>query len=239
MTRRKPDKKTVTEDPTARSDKHVLFTATHRHVASLLILVQFCVLILSLSSNLSPSTLQGNLLDWAELYTITTAQDYGAVPIELTHGETLDFPVAVQVQSDTDTPGEWTTLELPGVNFSSERPVNWSRTRWANLSRSVRLLYNDTDDPEAIAILASATVNGSTSRVAGKVRRVRVVSPTVVSYRQYESVVDANLTVAEAFADEVVFTAELIELPSGEQVLVPEEESLRTSKSKLLEEATP
>ncbi len=239
MTRRKPDKKSLSEDPSADTDNRFLFTAKHRRIASSLILAQLCVLILSLSSNLSPSTLQGNLLDWAELYTIATAQDYGAVPIELTHGETLDFPVAVQVQTDADGPDEWTTLELPGVNFSSERPVNWSGSRWPNLSRSVRLLYNDTDDPEAIAILTSATINGSTSRIPGKVRRVRVISPTVISYRQYQSVVDANLTVAEAFADEVIYTAELVQLPSGEQVLVPEEESLRTSKSKLLEEVAP
>ncbi|GAB5406622.1 MAG: hypothetical protein Aurels2KO_48530 [Aureliella sp.] len=239
MTRRKPDKKSAPEEPDRSTAKQIRFAASHRRIASSLIVVQICVLILSLSSNLSPSTLQGNLLDWAELYTITTAQDYGAVPIELTHGETLDFPVAVQVQSDSDGRDEWTTLELPGVNFTSERPVDWSRSRWANLSRAVRLLYNDTADPEAIAILASAATNGSTSRVVGDVRRVRVVSPTVVSYRQYESVKEANLTVAEAFTDEVIYTAELVKLPSGEQVLIPEEESLRTSKSKLLDEVAP
>lgn len=245
MSRRNPDKKKnsgIPREAAAAEDSHQAahtLSPLYRRIASICIVAHMAVLLLSLSANLSPSYLQGVMLDWAELYTISFGQDYGAVAVELTHGESLDFPVAIQVQSDEDDAGEWTTLSPPGVQIDDERPVNWSRSRWPNLSRAVRLLYNDTEDTEALAILASAAIHGSSNRSSGNVVRVRVVSPTVLNYEQYSAAIQAGYTVAEAYDDEVVYTASLVRLAGGEIVLVPEEESLKTSKSNILQRGAP
>ncbi|HBE69887.1 MAG TPA: hypothetical protein DDW52_17205 [Planctomycetaceae bacterium] len=204
-------------------------TKTQKRLASAFIVVQFAVLTLSLSANLSPSALQGDLLDWVEYYTIPTAQDYGAVPLELTHGESLDFPVAFQAIY-ADEPGAWVPLRLPGVAFGKERPIKWTNSRWPNLSRAVRLLYGDTGDPEPLAILAAALLK---SEGEERPLRVRAVSPTVISFIQYQNVKEANLTVAEAFNDSVIYTADVVVLGDGRWSLVPVEESQRTARSEL------
>lgn len=245
MSRRSPDKKKNPEVqreqtlPVGDLQAEEVLSPLYRRIASACIVLQVGVLVLSLSANLSPSYLQGMMLDWAELYTISVGQDYGAVAVELTHGESLDFPVAIQVQSESDDAGEWTTLSPPGVQVSDKRPVNWSRSRWPNLSRAVRLLYNDTEDTEALAILATAAIHGSSNRRLRNVSRVRIVSPTVLNYEQYSTVMQAGYTVGEAYDDEVIYTASLVRLAGGEMVLVPDEEPLKTSKSNILQEVAP
>lgn len=208
-------------------------TKKQKRLANAFIVVQFAVLALSLSANLSPSALQGDLLDWAEYYTIPTAQDYGAVPLELTHGESLDFPVAFQAQY-ADEPGAWVPLRLPGVTLGEQRPIQWSHSRWPNLSRSVRLLYGDTGDPEPFAILASALLK---SQGESQPIQVRAVAPSVISFAQFQNVQEANLTVAEAFNDSVIYTADVVLLDDGQWSLVPVEESQRTAKSELERES--
>lgn len=218
-------------DSTAATTNAGRLTPAQQGLVSGCLVVHLGILLLSLSANLSPSFLQLEMLSWTSMYSVTTAQDYGAVPLEWTHGESLDFPMLIEVHQQGQPQDRWTTLELPNVTVSSQRPVQWSASRWSNVSRSVRLLYNDTQASEILAELAARRLATAPESLSSDVDRIRVVSAVVVDYAQHQEAMANQLSIAEAFDDEVLFVADVLKTTNGQVVLVPAEEAMRTSKA--------
>jgi hypothetical protein len=228
------DQDTLEENTSTQETAVTGPSSRFRVVATFLILLQFACLITSLAANLSPSLLQSNILDWIGPYVVTTGQDYGEVALEWTHGEEIEFPMLVQVHYAGDASDDWASLPPPGVRVSEERPVQWTQSRWSNFSRIIRLLYTDSGDNEILGEIIVDTLAADDSRRAGEIDQARLLSPVVINYRQYEEMKEVGgVTIAEAWPDSVVYTADIIKTPDGQLVVSPALPASRVSKSTL------
>ncbi len=206
--------------------------------ASCVIVFHLGILLLGLSSNLSPSYLQSTFLDWTSIYSVSSGQDYGAIPLEWTHGETMGYPLVVQISRSADA-SSWATLPPPGVAITDVRPVDWTQSRYAHLSRAVRLLFSDTEDDEILGEFVTAFLRAAPVRDVDGIQKVRLVAPSVVNYQQHQDLLAAgDLTLLEAFPDQVVYTASVVKSESMQFTLVPDMDTSRTSKSEFVSGGT-
>ncbi|MCA9127745.1 MAG: hypothetical protein KDB22_11695 [Planctomycetales bacterium] len=219
-----------------RSAHLTTFSSKVQITISILVVLHFSILILSLSANLSPSFLQGKLVDLLGPYLITTGQEYGAVPIEITHAEPIDFATLVQVHERGAQPGEWISLALPGVIDSTARPVNFANSRWTNLSRLLRLIAEEFNDSDVLAEFAASIANRHSQDM--DIDAIRILAPHVPSYDKYEELRLAGLPFNEStFPPVIAYYANVV--AQGEQLrVIPYLEPLRTSKPVSAEEGT-
>lgn len=204
----------------------------NRTFISVLICLHFAALLASLASNMSPSFVQGKLQDFLSPYLVTTAQDYGAVPIELTHADPMDFPAFVQVHRRSDPKQLWQSVQLPAVAGESVRPINWTRSRWANISRFTRLIAEDFPDSEILSEIALSILNSSQVEDPENVDGIRIVAPHIPDFDEFEIVMlEGEEFTSASFQDQVVYSADVVRSTAGEIGLVPFLQDLRTSKS--------
>ncbi|QDV24481.1 hypothetical protein [Aureliella helgolandensis] len=205
-----------------------------RRWVSLLVVVQLSLVVLSLAANLSASYLQGKLLDIAAPYLVSTGQDYGAVPIELTHAEDINRPLHVQLHRAGDRAADWIPLALPGEQAGANGIANWSRSRWPNLSRILQLIALEIPDSEILSEVAAQILATAGQRDLTSVDAIRFVVPFAPSYDEYSILTSAQGSLSQdLFEDEVLYSARILRSADGQLTLVPAQDGLRTSKPRL------
>lgn len=217
-----------------------------RGLISLAIILHGLCLLLAVSSNLAPSYLQGRLLDVVGPYLHVTHQYYHALPLELTRAEPLDFPLQVELQTETtgsdlaQNAGEWQPLSLAGL-FEGERIQGSGHdSRWHNLARWLTLIHSADAESEILADFAAQTVQLAERQSGQRYQAVRFISAKVLSYDE-DLALAGNLRASddEAFQPNVVYSARIVRLDNQAAVgeaessrlsLVPAQEALRTAK---------
>lgn len=198
-------------------------SAKVRVVASLLVVLHFSALGIALSANLVPSFLQGELLAWLSPYLQTTRQAYGAVLLEWTHAQAIDFPVAVEWQT---ADSEWSPLPWGG---SLQRvPPSY----WPNLGRNVRLIAEDQPDNELLCDIAFRLLQhagGSDENIVA----IRMLQPHVLSFDEDLIVAAGRESLIEAELEpDVFFAASVVRDNDGQAVgLIPWQAADRTAKA--------
>lgn len=139
---------------------------------SLFAVLQIATLLLSLLSNYAPSYLEGEILGWLSPYIVTTHQFYGAKPLEMTHSESVDFPVQIDAQFQGDR--NWTT-----ITFGRD---SLNQTRWPMLARIMVVVTEDDDENPILAEVTAAIVKQINSTRRKNVRRIRLMQPHVLSF---------------------------------------------------------
>ncbi len=224
----------ISDGPSTRSDPALApalrATDTVRRFMSFLVVAHFLALILTLSSNLGPSYVQGELGRWAAPYLVTTNQKYVALPLALTHADTIDFPLWIELRPSGSGPDAWQRFDLPGSS-SGRGEASLTRSRWPNFSRMVRLVAEEQPDSELLAEIAAQVVRAAEARQEARFDQVRFVQPHVLSFDE-DAIVDQGQAslIAQELEDEVVFTANVVRDSRGDIGLVPMQESSRTSK---------
>lgn len=184
----------------ARDDSAEPAIGRYAILFSLAVIAHFAVLITSLFANYAPSYLQGEVLTLLEPYTIPTHQAYRALPLHLTHGESVDFPVQLQAKIGDAT--AWEDLQIGTWELSS--------TRWRNLARRIVLIAEDDPENEILSEIAIRTVDRVNSLRSRKLTAIRFVQPYMLSFDE-DSLVQAGQ--AELLGDmepTVLFQAEVV-----------------------------
>lgn len=204
------------------------FSPRIKRMATCLLVLHFVAFTLSLAANFAPSSLQGKLMNLAAIYLVTTNQDYGALPLELTHGAPVDFPLWIELRRAPSQ--NWERLRLPGETRRVDGSPDFRFSRWTNLSRLLHLVATDQPDAE---LLSDVTVALLRARgMEGRVEAVRWISQPVLSFDQHTFVVagQESLIVAELMP-QIVFSGRVIQDANGEISLLPDQEPMRTSKA--------
>lgn len=194
-----------------------------RILASVLIAGQLGLLLFSLLANLSPSILQDRISAIAGVYLVTTAQDYGAVPIELSHGEVLEVPMRIEVHQAGEAADRWTTL-FPTPSTPAHQ--------WPNVSRLMRLIATEIPDSEILSELVARAIAISSPRDVQDADYVRITAPYMASYDEFSIAGEGRSeNIRMLYPDSVVFSAKIVQSSDGDLLLIPNQDPSRTSKS--------
>ncbi|RMF44295.1 MAG: hypothetical protein D6753_02950 [Planctomycetota bacterium] len=184
--------------------------------------LHWVLIVLALSSNLAPSMLQGMLLEWTSPYLYATHQAYGAVPLEITHGESIDRTLLVETQ---DEHGTWWPVDL-GQQMPREGELRWTKSRWSQVSRVFRIIANELSDAEILAEVALALVRHQEATLGKEVHAVRLIEMPVPSYDEYMAVADDGpAALVEVIDPQVIYQASVArrgELILGVTPVLPE-----------------
>lgn len=191
-----------------------------RILFSMAVLVQFGGLYLALSSNLFQSRLQQELMATAAPFLVSTGQQYGTQPLELTHAEAFDLPL--QVEFLISGANEWKPLEFSaGGSFS----------RWPNLARRLRLIIEDDIESEILADFAHQFAQlHEQANASGSIEAIRFVQPFTPNFDEGSALAEGRGGLLDTNA-QVLYSAQAIR--NGERLVgfVPTQESYRSSKS--------
>ncbi len=218
-------------DSTGNKSTDFKSTSTQRACVSALVIVHFCLLVLALSANVAPSYLQGTLTGWFAPYLVATCQDYGAVPIELTHAQSLDFPLLLEFKTDEEASEPWRQVQLPGARQLRGQPVDLRLSRWPNLARLIRLLSVDQPESEMLSDIGAQLVLFVQKHTKKPVSAIRFVAPSVLSFDQDRLLSTGQAALIQGdIEQQIVFSAAVIHDSAGRVSLVPQQPPLRTSK---------
>jgi hypothetical protein len=200
-------------------------------LVSCLIVFHFGALLLALSANMAPSYLQGELAAWLAPYSVTTGQAYDAVPLELTHAESIDFPLLVELHRSQDGPQDWQMVEPPDVSRSRSGEVNMRYSRWPNLSRLTRLIALDDPESDVLSEIAAQAVIATQQADQDTYDQIRLVAPKVLSFDE-NSIVAAGQAafISDELSREVVFSGWIVRDAEQGIKLIPQQDASRTSK---------
>ncbi len=205
--------------------------------ASLALIVHFSLLITALSANMAPSHLQGILLGWFSPYFIATNQDYGAVPISLTHADAIDFPLTIELlptDSVTHEDSAWHKLEIPNSEENATG-ISFRASRWPNYARLVRLITVDQPDSEILADIATALVRFAEEQSRVSYRAIRLRATKVLSYDEDAALAsNQGALLADELDSTLCYGANILRTSNHEIALVPFQERLRTAQPKQL-----
>lgn len=182
--------------------------------------LHFIALLVALSSNRAPSYLQGELMNWLAPYLITTHQSYGAIPLQLTHAEQVDFPLQVEWLADGD------------AAWQVEDSLSRTGSKWTNFARIAQIIGIDMPESEILSELGLKLVQQIEARESVQVKEIRFVANHVLSY-------DEDLAIAtgreELLSDDrepaVVFSAAVVREAESPIGLIPQQDASRTSKA--------
>lgn len=195
-------------------------------VASLVIVVHFFALLVALSANLFPSALQEKFTLGLSGYLVSTSQNYGSLPLELTHSEPFDYPLIVQVRRKKD--GKWKTAEFAGY-----KEGDYSFSRWMNMARLVRLAVEENSENEILGEIGfglSRHIDGENPRDA--IDAIRLVQPIVLNFDQATATPEEQRDIL-GLAPKTVFQAAVIRRDGEIVGVVPAQESYRSSKAQV------
>ncbi|GIX00613.1 MAG: hypothetical protein KatS3mg111_3945 [Pirellulaceae bacterium] len=194
-------------------------------------------IVIALSANLAPSMLQGKLIALLSPYLFGTHQSYGAIPLELTHGQPIDFTLFVTVQGQD---GAWHAVDL-GQQNHADGSIGWQRSRWAALSRNFRTVAQLAPDAEVLAEIALGVVRYQEAQTRRQVAAIRLSQLPTPSYDEYAAVADAGPTaLAEIIDPVVVYEAVVIRDDHGGITgLLPREDAARTATPPIHESGGP
>lgn len=190
-----------------------------RRLASVVIVFHFTAILIALASNLAPSYLQDKLLGGLSPYLTTTHQSYGAVPLELTHGDPIDFPVDVEIQ--TNTP-HWSQCRQAFLDNNS------MGSRWPNLARILHIIAVNAPDDELLSEMGTRFVRYLEHVEESEISAIRFIQPHVLDVEEYAAVSSGALSASD-FEAEVIFSAKVVRTADGLLGLVPEQEAYRIS----------
>ncbi|MFK7737965.1 MAG: hypothetical protein AB8B50_18185 [Pirellulaceae bacterium] len=198
-------------------------SATTRVLFSLAVVGHLALLYLALSSNLFQSRLQQAAMGWASSYSVTTGQQYGMVPLELTHAESFDLPLLIQTRKSSP-PGQsskWTTLD-------EFRTTNLPR--WSNLSRSMRVIFEDDPENEILADFAFTIVRQLEAKdQESQADEIRFVQPFVPNFDEGSALADGLGGLLDT-EPQVLYSATVVRDDQGRAVgLLPDQEDYRSS----------
>ena len=197
-------------------------SAAVRVLFTTVVVGHLALLYLALSSNLFQSRLQQVAMDWASIYSVTTGQQYGMVPLEMTHAETFDLPLQVQTRESqqSDRVSEWASVD-------SILPEN--APRWSNLSRNLRVILEDDPENEILSDFAFAIVqqleSGSPS---SQTNEIRFIQPFVPDFDEGSALADGLGGLLDT-APQVLFSATIVRNQGRAVGLVPDQEDYRSS----------
>lgn len=97
---------------------------------------------------------------------------YGAKPLELTHSESIDFPVQIDAQLEGNS--DWTT-----ITFGRDA---LNQTRWPMLARLIAVIADEDRENEILAEVTSSLAQQINGTRRKKVRRIRLIQPHVISF---------------------------------------------------------
>jgi hypothetical protein len=199
--------------------------------ASWLIIFHFSALLIALSANMAPSFLQGEMTSWLAPYSVTTGQSYGAIPLELTHAEPIDFPLLVELHRPQDDPQTWQTADLPYARVSRSGDVNLRGSRWPNVSRLIRMSAIDDPESEILSDIAAQAVKAMQRGRQEEFDRVRFLAPKVLSFDE-DAIVAAGQgsLISGELSPEIVFSAWIVRDSDEGIKLIPQQDAARTSK---------
>lgn len=200
-------------------------------VCSLAIVFHFAALLVALSSNLAPSYLQGKLLDFFSPYLVTTHQAYRAAPLELTHAETLDFPLVVELRSEDGSEPQWQPLSCTITPPSAQlgRPTGWAH--WNNFARWFTLTADQQPEAEVLADIAAGCIALAELQSGQRYEAIRMLTRHVNSFDEDNALQLGLATMEdEAYQPLELFRAAVIRRESRPLSLVPAQQPLRTSK---------
>jgi hypothetical protein len=202
-----------------------------RSIVSVLIVIHLAALVITLAANLAPSYLQGRLTDALAPYLRTTSQFYEAFPIELTHAESIDFPLLVEFHETGEPPSQWRRADLPGVLASANGSIDVRGSRWPNLSRLIRLLAEDQPESEILADLLARFVVSEELTSHQPLDGARFIAPHVFSFDDdLLAAAGQGSLVQGEWKPEIIYQARIVRGAEGRILLVPEQESMRTAK---------
>lgn len=189
-------------------------------ILSSIFVLHFMALLVALSSNRAPSYLQGELMNWLAPYLTTTHQSYGSIPLQLTHGEQVDFPLQVEWLADGDP------------NWQAEASLTQAGARWTSFARVIQVIGIDLPESEILSELGLKLVKQIEARESVAVREIRFVVNHVLSF-------DEDLAIAtgreELLSDDrqpaIVFDAVVVRQADSPIGLIPQQDASRTSKA--------
>lgn len=199
------------------------FPVAVRPWASLWITIHFFSICVCLSANLAPSELQRRIMKMLAPYTLTTHQDYGAVPLEMTRGDSLalDWKHVFELHdAETDI---WHRLDQPSQFFSR------ADRRWASFNRMLAIAAIDKSDP-LVHLLMTRAIDVHRHQNGRKADEVRLVQQKVFDYASDLALSRGELPETDR-QDKVLYHCRVVELADGRIRLMPLYESTRTTKS--------
>lgn len=225
-----PSARTAVETPDSElaspvhqsSNSAAVSSATLQRILSVVIVGHLGALLLALTSNFAPSFLQGELMGYLSPYLTTTHQSYGALPLELTHADAIDFPMHIEIKK---TGRDWSSLKLPGF----ETDVRHSR--WPNLARILAIIAQEEPESEILSEIALRLVHVAEQRSSTPISAIRLVQPHVLSFDE-DSVVSSGggALLEDELGAEIVFSAQVVCSADASIGLVPTQTASRTSR---------
>lgn len=207
-----------------------------RRFVSAGIVVHLSACIVTLSGNLAPSYLHGQFATWLSPYQVVTGQDYNLLPLELTHGSSIDTPLELEIQiasiSKSDS-REWQRVELPSTKtIDDDSTLGNPGSRWGNIARLMLWIVNDEPDSEILAeITANLVRHLEATRTNQTIAAIRLVQPPVLSFDEDLLIYGGQAEfLADSFESKVVYSAKVVRLPDGEIGILPEQSTELTSK---------
>lgn len=212
-----------------------------RNTVSLLIILHGFALLAAVSSNLAPSYLQGGLLNRLAPYLNMTHQAYNALPLELTRGELIDFPLQVELQSqasgnETDVAAQaWKPMAIERLVDFAGAPAAQRTTRWPNIARWLLLTASADPENEILSDFSAQCIGLAEKQSGQRYSGVRLISPKVLSYDEDLALVSGMRESSdEEFQPSIVYSANIVRLGEGtgqERLsLVPAQPTARTAK---------
>lgn len=209
-----PGKSTSENSPTPATWIRVLFSAA--------VIIQFCGLYLALSANLFQSRLQQELMSFAAPYLVTTGQQYGTQPLELTHAEAFDLPLQVELLMDESD--QWKPLPLS---------VRQQYSRWPNLARRLRLIIEDDIESEILADFAYRfAMSWEELEGSNEIQAIRYVQPFTPNFDEGSALAQGRGGLLET-SGQVLYLATAIRRKESLLGFVPSQERYRSSKASL------
>ena len=222
------------------SDSAVPAVFPARLLVSLLIVFHLAALIIALSANLTPSFLQGELNTYLAPYHVTTGQDYLMLPLELTHGASMDRPFSVQFRLSGNP--NWHDMDLPGAVTVRNGATRFTRSRWPNFSRLLVWIMENEPESELLSEFASQCVRHLEATESNKsadlrndesseaITEIRFIQPHVLSFDEALIVAEGQEElIAEELSPEILYHGYVVRIGS-EIGLIPAEDSSRTAK---------
>ncbi|MCA9194484.1 MAG: hypothetical protein KDB03_22090 [Planctomycetales bacterium] len=203
------------------------FSGNLRSLISVLLLAHFLALLLTWSSNLAPSELQLRLNSIFKYYLVPTGQVYGGIPLEITHGEELDFPIFFDIGFDREGATHWVRLPTP----SSLVEDSALDSRWASYSRACIQIWRESPNADVFADLAVLVVRRAAELQLGDCQYVRIVRPHVLTRSEASLSLEEVTRPIVRSRDEVLYQCQLTPLPNGVLRVTPILETKRTAKS--------
>lgn len=195
-------------------------------VLSVAIVIHFAMLLFALMANLAPSFWQGLWMERLSPYLVTVHQSYGAIPLELTHGVDIDFPLKFEVREDA-------TNQWKEVLTNVQSP---QQTRWTSLSRIVSLIVEDQPDSEMLTELSFQMLRHVEAREKKSFDAVRWLRPHVPTFDE-DAVIRAGqgTLIENDLQNEVIFSAVVVRGEEAVMGLVPQQEASRTAPAVIAE----